>query len=173
MTNRVVPVFLCLVICGCGPSASEKKQAIESVLSQRLAAKALFGTPRNPQQYQTNSVAFLQALKAIDASRCPSDFRETWSDYVAIVERSSARFVSLVTTNLAVVTDAGAGAVSTNAPGATGAPPLLLLAEPAASNKATRLAQLERQILVFQQDIDKAWADLQITAGRHGVAAER
>jgi hypothetical protein len=173
MTNRVLPVLLCLVFFGCGPSASEKKKTIESVLSQRLAAKALFGTPRNPQQYQTNSVAFLQALKAIDASQCPADFREAWSDYVAIVERSSARFIGLITTNLTATTDAGVSAVSTNSPDAASPSPSLLLTEPAASNKTARLAQLERQILVYQQDIDKAWADLQIAAGRHGVKAER
>jgi hypothetical protein len=172
MTSKVFPVVLCLALGACAPSAEQKK-SVEAVLKERLAAKALFGAPRNPQQFQTNSLAFVQALKTINASRCPADFREAWSDYVAIVERSSARFLSLVTTNSPGAGSASVPAVSTNLPVPASPTPALLLRETAPSNNAERLAELERRILAFQRDIDIAWTALKRAANRCGVEPER
>ncbi len=168
MRSSVFPVVLGLILGGCVPSA-DKKEAMEGVLSQRLTAKALLGNPRNLPQFQTNSVAFLQALKAIDATRCPKDFREAWSDYVAIVQRSASRFLSLLATNAAA--PANAPATATNPPASPG--PAAVPPEAGSSNRTERLAELDRQILVFQGDIDKAWMDLKRVAKRYGIEAER
>jgi hypothetical protein len=166
----VFTAVFCLILGGCAPSA-EQKQAMEGVLKQRLEAKALFGSPRNPAQFETNSLAFVQALKAINTSRCPADFREAWSDYVVIVQRSSSRFLSLVATNTTMAGGAHAPAGATNPPASpTPAPP-----PPAGgnSNKAEHIAELERRIQVFQKDIDVAWKALQQVSQRHGIKPER
>ena len=163
-------MVLCLLLGGCAPSA-EKKQAMKSVLSQRLAAKSLFGSPRNPGQFETNSMAFVQALKAIDTSRCPTDFREAWSDYVTMVQRSSSRFLSLLATNAGVVGGVTSPAGATNAPTSSTPPPTA--PETVASNKAERIAELERHIQTFQHDIDVAWKELNRVANRYGIEPER
>ena len=172
MTSKVFPLVLCLAVSGCGPSV-EQKTAVEAVLSQRLAAKALFGAPANPRQFQTNSIAFLQALKSIDTSRCPADFREAWSDYLAIVERSSARFLSLVTTNALAGGDGSAPPLSASPPNPTSPAPALALRPGPPTNRAERVAELERRIVLFQRDIDNAWAGLKQAANRYGVEPER
>ncbi len=178
MTKEVLPGLLCLALLGCGPGRDET-QAVAAVMAQRLAAKPLFGDPRNPAQFQTNSLAFLQALKAINTSQCPADFREAWSDYVTIVERSSARFLTLVTNTVTPASGAPAAPASTNPPApanssaSTSSVPVLHSPRGLSPEQAERIAQMEGRIAVFQNDIDKAWADLRRAANRYGVEPQR
>ncbi|MGO8697476.1 MAG: hypothetical protein ACLQVY_07140 [Limisphaerales bacterium] len=62
---------------------SHNKLIIERVFRQHAKAQAQLQGRNDAADERKGLNAYVRALQAIDASKCPGDFRKAWNDYVA------------------------------------------------------------------------------------------
>ena len=158
ISQIVLAVLLGCFGCSTVPKINPKAE-IQSVLAQRQALKTTFIDP-NKSRKKPEYYKYVPEIKRIDVSRCPSEFQQTWFDYVVALEQAHAHDRDADWEGLGKVL----GAVAAVQTGGAALVALPGLASPTSNSR------LKKQLF---QRLEDAWFKLERICLNYGVAAER
>jgi len=149
-----------LVSCATVPKQNPKAE-IERVLAQRQALKAQFLEPdKTHPKKRPDYLQYVPEIKRLDVSKCPSDFRQPWFDYVVALEQAHAHDHDADWESVGKLVAAAAAVHSGGA---------ALLAMPGLASP-TGKARTRREL---EQRLEDAWFKLDRACLNYGVRADR